>query len=360
MAMAMACARLAFPATGCRCGEGNGRCWRRLRRALVRGVFRGRPVRRGSGRHDAQRLLHGLHQAVGAKRLVQHRLQTLLACLDDRVRRVVTEPGHEDDRCLGLDLVEPVKDLVTVQVGQPNVYKRRGIRRLAHHGYSLVTIARRLHDGSLNAEQVMSRPAYGLVGIDHQNASSRQPRNRGLRTSPGLGYDRRANLVNDDPDLSGTIKQVAKAGDDVVIMPRVAVQDRRGVGDDVVKRKSHLAADRLHRGARGALLLSLEQFQRVQRRGNVAAVDLQKLAVPIVEVVRLGTLDVERADDRAMIDEWHGQGAVRVLSALDVERVLGRVGAEVALTGRGDKPRHAVPLLAPTARGWRTGETFPR
>ena len=166
------------------------------------------------------------------------------------------------------------------------------------------------------------------------------------RTSPGLGYDRRTDLVNDDPDLSGTIKQVAKAGDDVVIMPRVAVQDRRGVGDDVVKRKSHLAADRLHRGARGALLLSLEQFQRVQRRGNVAAVDLQKLAVPIVEVVRLGTLDVERADDRAMIDEWHGQGAARVLSALDVERVLGRVGAEVALTGRGDKPRHAVPLLA--------------
>ena len=131
------------------------------------------------------------------------------------------------------------------------------------------------------------------------------------RTSPGLGYDRRADLVNDAPDLSGTIKQVAKAGDDVVIMPRVAVQDRRGVGDDVVKRKSHLAADRLHRGARGALLLSLEQFQRVQRRGNVAAVDLQKLAVPIVEVVRLGTLDVERADDRAMIDEWHGQGAAR-------------------------------------------------
>ena len=175
---------------------------------------------------------------------------------------------------------------------------------------------------------------------------SRQPRNRGLRIPPGLGYDRRADLVNDAPDLSGTIKQVAKAGDDVVIMPRVTIQDRRGVGDDVVKRQSHLAADRLHRGARGALLLGLEQLQRVQRRGDVAGVDLQKLAVAIVEVVRMGTLDIERADDRAVIDQWHGQGAARVLGALDVERVLGRVGAEVALTGRGDKPRHAVPLLA--------------
>src|SRR5208283_2967993 len=98
-------ARMALLA-GSRCGGRKKLCWRRS--TLVRGVFRGCPVSGRSARGAAQRLLYGLHQAVGAKRLVEHRLQALLACLDDRVRRVVTKPGHEDDGCLGLDLVKPV------------------------------------------------------------------------------------------------------------------------------------------------------------------------------------------------------------------------------------------------------------
>ena len=151
--------------------------------------------------------------------------------------------------------------------------------------------------------------------------------------------------MDDAADLAGTVEQVAQPGDDVVVVPGVAVEDGGRVGEDVVQGKRHLAADRLDRGARGALLLGLEQLQRVQGRGDVPAVDLEELAVAVVEVVRLGALDIERADDRAVIDQRDGERAARVLRPLDVERVLGRVGAEVALPGRRHEARHAVAFL---------------
>ena len=152
--------------------------------------------------------------------------------------------------------------------------------------------------------------------------------------------------MDDAADLPGPVEQVAQPGDDVFVVAGVAVEHGGRVGDDVVERQGHLAADRLDRGARGALLLGLEQLERVEGRGDVAAVDLEELAVAVVEGVGLRALDVERADDRAVIDQGDGERAPRAGRTLDVERVLGRVGAEVALPGRRDETGHAVALLA--------------
>ncbi len=49
--------------------------------------------------------------------------------------------------------------------------------------------------------------------------------------------------------------------------------------------------------ARRADLLSLEELQRVESRGDVATIDLDELAVAVVERVGLRTLDIQRPDD---------------------------------------------------------------
>ena len=209
-----------------------------------------------------------------------------------------------------------------------------------------MAVARSLDRGALHAQQVMCRSSNSLIGVDNQDSGAAQPC-RNIRRGPlRLRDDRCAHLVNDATNLTCPVEQVAEPGDDVFVMARIAVQRGGCVGDDIVQGKCHLPADRLHRGARGALLLGLQQFQRVQRRGNVAAVDLQELAIAIVEGARLRALDVERADDRAVIDEWHGQRAARACRPLDVDRVLGRVGTEVALPGGRHESRHTVAVLA--------------
>ena len=100
-----------------------------------RGDFKARSEGGGQGTFD--RLL----EAIGAERFVKDGPKALLASLDDRVAGVVAEPGHQDDRHVGLDLAEPSVGLVAVEVGQADVNHRGGIGGLASQGNGLLGIA---------------------------------------------------------------------------------------------------------------------------------------------------------------------------------------------------------------------------
>ena len=188
---------------------------------------------------------------------------------------------------LGLDLAEPPVGLVAVEVGQADVDQGGRVGGLPRQGDRLVGVAGGLDGRPLAAEQVVGRPADRLVGVDDQEPRAGQPGRGGRRRPLRLGGDRRADLLDQAADLPGPVEQVPQPGDDVLVVAGVAVEDGGRVGEDVVQRQRQLAADRLDRGGRRADLLGLEQLQRVQRRGDVAGVDLQELAVAVVEGVGL-------------------------------------------------------------------------
>ena len=202
------------------------------------------------------------------------------------MRRVPAKAGHQDDRDVGLDFAESLECFVAVEVGQADIDQGRRVRGLPHQRDRLVGVAGRFDAGPLAAEQVVSRPADRLVGIDDQQPRSAQPRGGHGLALLGLGHDRRAGLVYQAANFPRPIEQMTQPRDDVFVVARVAVEHGGRIGDDVVQRQRQLAVDRLDRCAGRADLLGLEQLERVERRRDVAAVDLDELAVAVVEGVR--------------------------------------------------------------------------
>ncbi len=84
----------------------------------------------------------------------------------------------------------------------------------------------------------------------------------------------------------------------------------------------------------------------MQRLGDLAAERLGELHVVLVEGTDLRALDIERANDLVLVDQRHRQRAAHAAGALDVERVGGRVGTEVALADGGDVTGDPVTLEA--------------
>jgi hypothetical protein len=66
-------------------------------------------------------LLHGFHEALGSKWLVEDGLEAFLPGFDDGMSRVVAESCHEDDGNLGLHLAEAAIDFVAVEIGEPDI-----------------------------------------------------------------------------------------------------------------------------------------------------------------------------------------------------------------------------------------------
>ncbi len=91
-------------------------------------------------------------------------------------------------------------------------------------------------------------------------------------------------------------------------------------------------------------LFGPQQFQRVQRHGHVAGEDLEKLQVAFAEGPRLGAFDVERADHLVVQDQRHGQRALGSLAPFEIQRIVGRVFAQIALAGGGHETGDAVVL----------------
>jgi hypothetical protein len=180
-------------------------------------------------------LFDGIHQTIRPEWLVEHRLKALLTRFHDRVRRVPAKAGHQDNGYVGLYFAQTLERLVAVKVWKPDIDQGGGVRRLPHEGDRLVSVTGRFHARPLTAEQVMRRPADGLVGVDDQDAVARQSRRRDGAALLRLGYDRGSSLVNQAANFSRPVEQVSQARDDVFIVAGISIQDGGRIGDDVVK-----------------------------------------------------------------------------------------------------------------------------
>ena len=72
----------------------------------------------------------------------------------------------------------------------------------------------------------------------------------------------------------------------------------------------------------------------------------QELQIVLIERAGSGALDVERAQDLIVQDEGHRQRAARTGRPQQVQRVVRRVFAKIALAGGRHEPGDAVPLRA--------------
>ena len=122
---------------------------------------------------------------------------------------------------------------------------------------------------------------------------------------------RRGHLL---PDLLDHLLDVAGVAEDALqpldhfrLVADVALHDVDRLVEDLVHRQGHGAVDGLDALGRRDGLLGHQQFQRIQRRGHVAAEDLQELQVALAERPRLDALDVEGADHLVVPQQRHGQ-----------------------------------------------------
>ena len=100
--------------------------------------------------------------------------------------------------------------------------------------------------------------------------------------------------------------------------------------------------DRLDALGRCGSLLSDEQLQRVQGRGDVAGEDFQKLKIGGGESSRLRALHVEGADHLLVEQERHSHRTLRPFATLKIQRVFRSVIARIATASRRDVAGHAV------------------
>ena len=153
-----------------------------------------------------------------------------------------------------------------------------------------------------------------------------------------------AHLLDHLLDVAGVAQDRLQPLDHLGLVADVALHDVHGVVQDVVDRQGHGAVDRLDALRAVVAFSATQQFQRVERHGHVAREDLEELHVAFAERPRLGAFDVERADDFVVQNQRHGQRALGPLTPFEVERVLGRVLAQVALAGGGHEAGDAVVL----------------
>ena len=131
--------------------------------------------------------LDGVDQLIEPERFVQHGLgvEARLPCLHNRMPRIVTETGHEDQGHWIHEIFQFDHQVVAVHIWQANIDDDDvvlGVRTgISHHEDGLAPGVGRFHITAIPFQQGVSVVAHTLVGIDGQD-----PAVRGLRCGPVL------------------------------------------------------------------------------------------------------------------------------------------------------------------------------
>ena len=108
-------------------------------------------------------------QLVDSKRLEEDRHAAGLAGFDQGVRRVVAVAGHQDDWQVAVDLTELLEDLVAVAVGKPDVGDDSVVVSRPGQQEALFGVVSCLDIAAEAAQQLVSRFADFVFGVDHQH-----------------------------------------------------------------------------------------------------------------------------------------------------------------------------------------------
>ena len=258
--------------------------------------------------------------------------------------RVIPEPGHEDDRRVGRELLGRAKHLVAARQRHLDVRNDQveaGVARLgAAQGFDrFIAVAAGGHLTSLLGEYLADTRAYEGIVVGDQDA---------LAGHAGVGLAAMKLLLGTQ-DASGrggaSLDAFAEACDVLdnllqafagLAVGEVGLPQGPGVVRDFGQRLIQLAEDVLGHLLVGCVALDDQQIEDVHRHGDIAAEDRCELPVVVVEGRRPLRLDVEHADDPVVQSQRHGQGAGRMVQAFAVQWILFDIGAQVALTGGRD------------------------
>ena len=157
----------------------------------------------------------------------------------------------------------------------------------------------------------MGGAAHVLVGVDHQNppAAEHRPLLDLHRRRQGLGRRHLlAHLLDHLLDVAGVAEDALQPLGHFRLVADVTLHHVHRVVENLVDRHGHGAVNGLDALGRRGGLLGHKQFERVQRRGHVAAENLQKLQVALGKRPRFHALDVERAD-HLVVQQQAGRSA---------------------------------------------------
>ena len=143
-------------------------------------------------------------------------------------------------------------------------------------------------------------------------------------------------------DVAGVAQNPLQTLHHIGVMADVALHDVHGVIENVVHRQRHGPVDRLDALRGRGSFLGDQQFQGVERSGDIAGENLQKLQVGLGKTTRLGAFHVERADHLFVQHQGNRERTLGALAALKVEGVFGGIGAEIAGAGGRHIAGHAI------------------
>lgn len=108
-------------------------------------------------------------QLVNAERLVEHGFQSQLACLDDRVPRVIAETRHQNDRQIFVDFAYLAETFISGHIRQADIREDGVVIETANHEESLFAVVSSLDFASETSQQFVSCAADGIVVVCYEH-----------------------------------------------------------------------------------------------------------------------------------------------------------------------------------------------
>ncbi len=123
--------------------------------------------------------------------------------------------------------------------------------------------------------------------------------------------ERLPDLLNEQFDVARVLQDPLQPFRDDRLMSDIAFEDAGGVVEDFIDGASDFTKDALGAGTGRGHFLHGQKLEGVERHGDLARKELEKLQVVFVKGAWLRTFDVERSQDFVVKDERNGQRAAR-------------------------------------------------
>src|SRR5262249_48099998 len=152
----------------------------------------------------------------------------------------------------------------------------------ADHELGFAAVVGRFDDTAITFQERVGGAANAFVGVDDQYAAANEQWPRLDASARWLGFDRGhrlADFLNHLFDVASVSQNLLQALDDLGLVADVSLHDVNGVVEDIVHGQSDGAVNGLDARGGRTCLFGGEQFERVERHGDVTGKDLQELQI---------------------------------------------------------------------------------